>query len=538
MKIKTLLITSALAAVSAFTTNAEPINVTAAWPLGVASAEEIKSEVSNENITATFNIGADIAGIATRDAVNNDKTETFFTATAFQVKDRTTDAEKGNVNDNEYIEFVITPTAGSFVPKKISFYAGNFGFGDGRYSISVFDEDQNIVIAQEETPARPEEKRGVNSIEDCFKSHSISGFNATDKSVSIRINLWNRNTGSGKRIGFKDVIIEGVFYANGDAPVQPEIPDGAVVAPFNYGSFYDVTKAECTVANFKVTDSDQYIENTKKGTIVNFPFYVTEESDLFFYIETGAKDNSVAWLKIYLDNEYLGEHEVKNTTNFAKYDASTVLKMPTLQAGKHVLRIERDEERSTLSYAGNWHIGFYSKDVYDHASISPAYAKFTNCQSADKIEVGWIKDGSSIEYKVFVPEAGSYALNIRVTNHNTGTCTVSIAEEGISVPFSTAIESRSDIRQIALGDINTPGIKTLRLEFTADHQNYIANYDNLGLERTGDVSGIADVEAAEVVAVEYYNLQGVRVEGGARGTLIRVSTDANGSRKAEKVIVR
>ena len=49
---------------------------------------------------------------------------------------------------------------------------------------------------------------------------------------------------------------------------------------------------------------------------------------------------------------------------------------------------------------------------------------------------------------------------------------------------------------------------------------------------------IADIEAAEVVSVEYYNLQGVRVEGGARGTLIRVSTDANGSRKAEKVIVR
>ena len=76
------------------------------------------------------------------------------------------------------------------------------------------------------------------------------------------------------------------------------------------------------------------------------------------------------------------------------------------------------------------------------------------------------------------------------------------------------------------------------MEFTADHTDFIANYDNLGLERTGDVSGIADVEAAEVVAVEYYNLQGVRVEAGARGTLIRVSTDANGSRKAEKVIVR
>lgn len=527
MKIKTLLITAALASVSVFTVNAE--EVTATWALGSKVLSDIQTgTVSNADFLkdAILTVGSNIKVTDGNLKATNKVTSTNgeFTFTNFGFNAAPTD------DGNSAITFSVTACQ-DLTLKSISLLIG----GDKTvytipFTYSVNDIEnalESIKIAKREND---------NTTKDFSQKFDVNKVISSDSKVTFTV-----CPKDGKESGINIANVVLTFASESETPVdpeKPEIPEGAVVAPFNYGSFYDVTKAECTVANFKVTDSDQYIENTKKGTIVNFPFYVTEESDLFFYIETGAKDNSVAWLKIYLDNEYLGEHEVKNTTDFAKYDASTVLKMPTLQTGKHVLRIERDEERSTLNYAGNWHIGFYSKDVYDHASISPEYAKFTNCKSADNIEVGWIKDGSSIEYKVFVPEAGSYALNIGITNHNTGICTASIAEEDISVPFSTSIESRSDIRQIALGDINTPGIKTLRLEFTADHQDYIANYDNLGLERTGDVSGIADVEAAEVVAVEYYNLQGVRVEAGARGTLIRVSTDANGSRKAEKVIVR
>ncbi|MDE6333722.1 MAG: hypothetical protein K2L77_03645 [Muribaculaceae bacterium] len=131
-------------------------------------------------------------------------------------------------------------------------------------------------------------------------------------------------------------------------------------------------------------------------------------------------------------------------------------------------------------------------------------------------------------------------MQIGISNSGGGTCKVTVKEEDIETSFETALASRAygDVRQISLGEIKTSGIKTLRLDFSADHTGYIANYDNLSLVRTGDLSGVADIEAAEVVAVEYYNLQGVHVEAGARGTLIRVSTDANGSRKAEKVIVR
>lgn len=536
MKVKSLLITAAMLAGSVSQVCAA--DVTATWAMDVSTANEIAAIVSDETISASFNIGSDIVNVTKKTAVNNDKTENLFDATCFQVKNRSLDEEKGNVNENEYIEFVITATNGSYKPTNISFYAGNFGFGDGRYAITVFDGDQNIIVANEETPARPESGRNINSKDECFKTYAINGFKATEKPVTIRINLWNRNTGSGKYIGFNDVKIDGTFTAAGEEPVVPAIPEDAVVAPLAAGTYYDVTKALCEVANSK----NDNIENTKAGTTVDFPFYLEEEATIYFYLEQGAKERSNGYLLVSLDGEQIGEHEVIITGNWATYSAVSIFRLENLSAGKHVVTVARDDTRCTESYAGNWRVSLHAEDTYSFAPVNLAAGNYNGGARAENnsTNVGNIKDGASSEYRIYIPEPGIYEMQIGISNINGGTCKVTVKEEGIENSFETAPVSRAygDVRHISLGEIKTPGIKTLRLDFSADHTGYITNYDNLSLVRTGDLSGVADIEAAEVVAVEYYNLQGVHVEAGARGTLIRVSTDANGSRKAEKVIVR
>ena len=54
----------------------------------------------------------------------------------------------------------------------------------------------------------------------------------------------------------------------------------------------------------------------------------------------------------------------------------------------------------------------------------------------------------------------------------------------------------------------------------------------------GDSSSVSDIEAAHGVKIELYNLQGIRVADGSKGTLVRVTVAADGTRTAEKVYVK
>lgn len=53
-----------------------------------------------------------------------------------------------------------------------------------------------------------------------------------------------------------------------------------------------------------------------------------------------------------------------------------------------------------------------------------------------------------------------------------------------------------------------------------------------------DTTGLEIVGVDATSAVEYYNLQGIKVDASAKGALIRVTLSADGSRKAEKVLVK
>ncbi|MDE5749311.1 MAG: hypothetical protein K2H87_00910, partial [Duncaniella sp.] len=53
-----------------------------------------------------------------------------------------------------------------------------------------------------------------------------------------------------------------------------------------------------------------------------------------------------------------------------------------------------------------------------------------------------------------------------------------------------------------------------------------------------DTTGLEIVGMDAATAVEYFNLQGIKVDASAKGALIRVAIHADGSRKAEKVLVK
>ena len=86
----------------------------------------------------------------------------------------------------------------------------------------------------------------------------------------------------------------------------------------------------------------------------------------------------------------------------------------------------------------------------------------------------------------------------------------------------------------------TPEIATLANSHDPDKYTVYAINANgaRGIESLeSEVSGIADIEA-DGAEIEMYNLQGVRVDNSAKGTLIRVTTAPDGTRTATKVYVK
>ena len=57
-------------------------------------------------------------------------------------------------------------------------------------------------------------------------------------------------------------------------------------------------------------------------------------------------------------------------------------------------------------------------------------------------------------------------------------------------------------------------------------------------EAAKEASGILGIDADNAASVEYFNLQGIRVDANTTGTVIRVTRAADGTRKAEKIYIR
>ncbi len=525
MKIKTLLIGGVTLLASILPAKAqEAFDASVTWAMG-CPVDAISGVSTTDYLTPSFTKGSEVSQ-KNESATFMEETYTHFLVTTPLA---TTDI-------NRSISFKITPT-GTFKPSSISYQFANQGWGDGRYTLVVECGNYNKVLKDKVTPIRDNQTSTKP-----YDEINLSGITATPEApiiFTLYFQSKNDNTSNRPYI-MRNFIVNGVATAEvGELPEKPEIPDGAVVAPLGAGTYYDLSQAISNGVAPVGTD----IGNTYKGTSIDFPFYLENEASIFFYLEQGAQQDSNGTLLISLDGNKIGEHEVEITGGWSNYTAVSVIRMENLASGKHVVTVARDDSRCTEHYAGNWRISLHAEDVYGHEPINLNLGTYVNGIRAENggANAGNIRNGASAEYRVYIQEAGAYELNLGIKKYGEGTCKVSVKEEGIEASFDMTPQARSysDIRHISLGDIKTPGIKTLRLEFTAPPEtNYIANYDNLNLVRTGDISGIADVETAEVVAVEYYNLQGVRVEAGACGALIRVSTLADGSRKADKVIVR
>lgn len=460
------------------------------------------------------------------------------------------------IEDSKFV-FNITPAV-DFTLSEISVDLMNAGWGDGRYDVEIAYNGETTEACKYVTPVR--DNASDISVAARTKKYPLETpvEVAAGSECVVTVYYYARNSQSGRNMWMGSLALTGSYGNGGETPDPEPDPDPEVptytgeAVPMAAGVFYDLSKgATKENADFQGgAAKNEYVGNSNINTWVEYPFYNEEAGDYMFYFAGGSK-NIDAKIGIYLDGaddeNLVGVATIVNTDGWTNFQCITLAPLFGLEAGQHTVRVKVLE--TSGSYAGNWRVA-----VYDAAPFTTAFngqhGIYTGgARSENNGEnVGNIKNGATATHHLYVSEAGKYDLTMNVKYYGEAVCHITIAEDNIAAQHIITNVTTEEAPERALGSDYKPvtvelgnltaGTKTLKLNFEADHTGYIANYGNVALKaNSGAQTGVENAAIAEeTVAVEYYNLQGVRVADNARGMLIRVATAANGIRTATKIV--
>lgn len=523
---------------------------------------------SAETVTATWTLGdkENTNNVSAVIAPESGLTAVMTTPLTFrQVRSITTsDGEPLSLNSYYYkaitakeinkeccFRFTLTPEM-ALQLKKMTFDIAGHSTGDAQCAVYVGDQELYRTSGNSNALSRTDKDFGTRA--SYTHTADLTSVAASDQPVEVvlyayaRVNIADR----GKEITLANVVIEAETI-EGEIPVYE-----GEQAPLAAGTYFDLTDA--SFVNCRIESGDKYaVGNTRNGSSIELPFYTVNEGEFLAFLGVGLQNGNESDLTMYVDNVEVGNMHASKNDGWTSFSNVGMFPLGDLAAGQHTLRVSA---ATTTSYAGNWHVALYAMEDYAIGNeinlASGAYVNGIRHENGGT-NVGNIKNGASATYTIFIPETGNaaddYMLEMYIRLINGGVLAVEIPEDGFvsdncvikdyGAAAAPALRATTPVYKdrytIALKGL-TPGVKTLKMNFSADHNNYIANYSNLSVSRMepGQTTGIEEVSAVatDAVAVEYYNLQGVRVSDSYKGAVIRVSVDATGNRVAEKLFNR
>lgn len=520
-------------------------NVTATWTLGDKNA--------TDNVPAVISpMAGGISAVMTtpltfrqvRTITTADGEELSFSS--YRYKEITANV----INEECRFTFTVTPDAAVQL-RKMTFDIAGVSTGDAQCAVYVNGAEIYRTSGSSNALGRTD-RPGDRAV--YTHSADLTSVAASSEPVEVTLYAYARvNVAeNGKEIALANVVIEADAIA-GEVPVYK-----GEQAPLAAGSFFDLTDA--VFDNCRIEANDRYaVGNTRNGSSIEFPFYTMNEGDFLLYLGVGLQNNNESELTLYVDGQEAGVMTAARNDGWTSFSNVNMFHLQGLPQGQHTLRVEA---ATATTYAGNWRMAVYSMEDYSVGNeINLAAGSYANGirHEHNGTNAGNIRNGATAEYMVFLPDNGNatdnYMLEMYVLLYDGGTVTIEIPEDNFMLPgceikdWSAAAAPAlravtapvySDHYSIGLDNL-TPGLKTLRMSFAADHSGYIANYSNLSVSRRapGQTTGVEDVTAgAEPASVEFYNLQGVRVDAGYKGAVIRVSVDRDGRRVADKLFNR
>lgn len=292
--------------------------------------------------------------------------------------------------------------------------------------------------------------------------------------------------------------------------------------PTNDGEYIDLRWADVEGANVEgAPGPDQCFGSTGENTVVTFSFENTVEQPYTFTMATGHKGTCV--IDVTLKDASgttvaSGKHNVVNTQSWARTTAFKMLIENPLPKGDYTLEL-RPSNLAGSNYAGNWgKMAFYAGivDNRDHVpgAVSLGKGNYVGMRTENNDgNVGYVKNNTSGSYDLVFDQPGVYDLNWGVTRYGDGVATISVIDPDGNVSaegkWTVGQQTNYDPVTVHLGGEVAKGANTLKILFNADHTGFIANFNNIELNRVADhyacVRNVA-IDGQKITAGDGYDL--------------------------------
>ncbi len=526
---------------------------TITWAMGQASAGDVTAVTDpNGAFDTQFILGPDMVSDGTRSKSVWSVDGNDWACTQFQIKNRT---EKDVKYDGEYIEFVVTPKSGKFLPTNLSFASELDGFGSGHISVTVSANGATSNLTSDYAPKRPASGNDQVTKDDCIFSKAIKNLEPTSGPVTVRIQMWNTNTGNGKRVGFADVVLTGDIIEDGETPVEPEKPEvpaeyaswdiiGAGTVQFkpntNGGQWsYDGTKYEAH------GDADSHVAYIRNNTSASVKFYCAKVGVYSATFNVCSASNP-ATVTYSIKNELgLAESSVVMPYNKEKGDV-TVNFPDQISVGPKTLTVSFAADHE--NFICNFHAPSFTWIEEGEAPEWPAgWAVIPGTLNTidiatDGLDAAWTKSSQNISYEVgqfgsitnggwcstnfFCDKAGAYEIAIPFTWERGGG-----QSDDVRIEITDLTTGRKEIDQhynyvggktvqtVQLEGVMARGKKSIKFTFTTQSGGFITNikaptFNWVGetFEYTETPSGYLEMPGTLTLNKTYWTENGLRIE--------------------------
>lgn len=433
--------------------------------------------------------------------------------------------------DESYFAYTLTP-AGTFTPSSVSLEILNQGWGDGRFDIVIEYAGTTVDVATNETPNRD---NGDTSVAGRTRSYAVSGAEIpAGTEMTLKVYYYSKSSQSGtKRTGMiNNIVLAGsleegepeddnyFFHIPGTLPV-PDTKDevnytwgGATNIEGNDGdkNFCNLYEgATVTFNNVHVHQAGAYTVtvpldwSTGSGSEIIVEVTDAATGTLEAKCKTVMPKNNSAYEPVDFPLEGRIEDGVKNI-KFSFVLASDRpfacnFKAPVFTRTGEGTPLDGDDP-GDVTVPDGWMTMPGTIDI-DHASWSYNGLKV----EGNGANIGYAKNGTSMTGNVFVKEKGVYSLNINYNwFSNPGDFRIEITDQttGVKEIDTRYTVTGKHVADILLEGVLTPGKKTVKYSFEADHSSFIANFTDHEATKVADkYAAITAIAAEGTAAVDY-----------------------------------
>ncbi|MCM1070156.1 MAG: pectinesterase family protein [[Clostridium] fimetarium] len=353
--------------------------------------------------------------------------------------------------------------------------------------------------------------------------------------------MWNRNTGSNKRIGFADVVVTGELYDEG-ADVPETAPAGWSVIPGTFNKIESATNGTdagwtTSSKNIKYEDAKNQFGSITSGGWASINFFCDKAGAYemvmpFRWDQANGQNDDIHFV---ITDQATGKVEIDQHFIFTGgRDDKTIPLEGVISKGRKTFKVTFTGVGNT-SYITNIMAPTFNwvSEDYDASRIPSGYLAIPGTltlsknywtenglqienETSETPNFGWASNGSSATARVYCAEEGFYSAKFDFYGfYSEGDMTLELKDEATQKVEATAVYhvAAQEVAEILLPGKVTVGKKSLKVSFSNVAGSFCANFyaPEMAIAELGEgtVVGLTvDGRQADAAVVEALNADG------------------------------